>query len=160
MTAALICEGCGRPPAERDVHCTACGRELPGRRDEVEGRESDPAPRGWLLAAGARGEGGVFEPMPMVTLTMPDGPGWRVRAASASASLAAPMAPIEAPVSTVAPLPAPSQASPSAAGSGTAAAPAADLRPLRRLYAPLLALVLLSSAGAIALLALHVLLHR
>ena len=158
MTAALICEGCGRPPAERDVHCPACGRELPGRRDEAEAREFDPAPRGWLLAAGARGEGSVFEPMPMVTLTMPDGPGWRVRTASAPAIV--PSAPVEAPVSTVAPLPAPSQASPSATGTATVAAPAADLRPLRRLYAPLLALVLLSSAGAITLLALHVLLHR
>lgn len=158
MTAALICEGCGRPPAERDVYCTACGRELPGRRDEVEGRESDPAPRGWLLAAGTRGEGGVFEPMPMVTLTMPDGPGWRVRAASASA----PSAPVEAAVTTTAPLraPAPLRPRPSAAGTGTAATSVADLRPLRRLYAPLLALVLLSSAGAITLLALHVLLHR
>jgi hypothetical protein len=155
--SALICEGCGRAPGAREVYCAACGRELPGRREDGG---SDAAPPGWLVAAGAHGEGGYFEPMPTVAVTVPDGPGWRVRTSGRASAASAVAPPVPA---APARLPAPPAATTSSDSAGNAAAALVippRRAPLHLLYAPLLALVILSSTGAVALLALHVLLHR
>lgn len=190
----LICEGCGRAPASRDVYCTACGRELPGRQAPAAG---DAAPPGWLVAAGPRGEGGLFEPLPSVpvstadplaprrawpgatgavaaaavaelegeddwapeggagdtVVTLAGGPGWRVRES------ARPRVPLPPTLRTAAEAAA-GEAGFAAAGGAGALVAGTPRPPLRALYVPLLALVLLSSCGAVALLVLHVLLHR
>jgi len=157
----VICEGCGRAPGASEVYCAACGRELPGRKSDADAAGSDAAPPGWLVAAGARGEGGFFEPMPTVPVSVPEGPGWRVRATAGVPGAVA--------VSTVAPAP-PPRPLPVEPGPVTeAAAPVAATHealvvprraPLRLLYGPLLAVVILSSVGAVTLLVLHVALHR
>lgn len=162
MSPAVLCEGCGRPAGAREVYCAACGRQLPGREAPAG---SAAAPPGWLVAADARGEGGFFEPLPSVPVSTTDpmaparddaAPGWRVRQ---SAALTATPAPPPLPP----PAPAPhAAAEASAPGDAAVAALVVPARrpPLRALYVPLLTLVLLSSCGAVALLVLHVALHR
>lgn len=198
MSAVVICEGCGRAPGAREVYCAACGRELPGR---ALPETSDAAPPGWLVAADARGEGGLFEPLPAVPLSLADPltPRRSWPAAPTAAAAAAATEPTETPAEPVAQESgeAHSPIAETAVLGGDAASPrdtgrgwriresampppplplalrtAAELPgdaalvvgarrpPLRALYVPLLALVLLSSCGAVALLVLHVLLHR
>jgi hypothetical protein len=152
VNTAVICEGCGRAAGAREVYCPACGRQLPGR--EVPGG-SDAAPPGWLVAAGARGEGGYFEPLPSVPVSVADplapardnGQAWRLR---------------DAPAKPAAPLPPPPALQTAAETPVEAPALVVTARrpPLRVLYVPLLALVVLSSGGAVTLLVLHALLHR
>lgn len=152
MSRATICEGCGRAPGATEVYCSACGRMLPGRQPPDAG--SDSAPPGWLVAADGRGEGGVFEPLPAMQVS---GPGWRQvvgatgwktrespqrRAPEPKAEAAAPALEVPLPAPVTSPV----------AGRKSA--------PLRALYLPLVALVALSTAGAVTLLVLHVLLHR
>lgn len=168
--STLICEGCGRAAGAREVYCTACGRSLPGR--SVPQAASDAAPPGWLVAAGAHGEGGFFEPLPALPVSLAPappklapvelgpsdgtgvplppvdgGPGWRVRES------AAPRAPLPPPLRT------PAETGGAVADGGALVVPARR-PPLHLLFVPLLAVVLLSSAGAVALLVLHVVLHR
>jgi hypothetical protein len=171
----LLCEVCGRPGAEREVYCGACGNALPGRRTEP----AEVAPPGWLMAS-ERGEAApVFEPLPTVPLRPPadpretgtawpgeatapaaailsavairahpgsGGPGWNVRAATGVPSAAG----VDEPAPP-----------PHVASTSDGAAVATPLAPpLRALYAPLLAVIVASTLGAALLLALHVLLER
>lgn len=171
--SAPLCEGCGRLAGEREVFCAACGRVLPGR----SGEPSDVTPPGWLVSAGAHGDGGLFEPMPSVPLVGLDppapraawpvateqaeqaeeaaatviplaGPGWRVRQSPAEEVRRR-----EAPPDDMA-----GEMVLAAVDGAFAAVPARP--PLRALGVALLALVALSSLGAAALLVVHLLLGR
>lgn len=148
---AVLCDGCGRLSGPREAYCVACGRPLPGREVEPSGA----TPPGWLVASERGQQAPVFEPMPAVPVATADPltprpavwqPGWSVR-----------RPPAAAPARGLPPPPVPLPLPADAEGSGVAEAP----RPaLRVLYLPLLALVLLSSTAAVALLVLHVLLDR
>jgi hypothetical protein len=178
-----VCEGCGRAAGVREVYCAACGRDLPGRRVQP----SDATPPGWLVAAGARGDGGLFEPLPSVPIVAVD--------------------PVAPPRAVAWPAAAPGEAEaeaepepelltlPGGPGWGvrespreqarqarrraddvlpqlleactdvgatvlTGSAPSASRPQLRALYRLLLVLVVASSLGAVVLLVLHVLLDR
>ena len=152
MSRATICEGCGRAPGASELYCSACGRALPGRQAPDGG--SDSAPPGWLVAADARGESGFFEPLPAMEVS---GPGWKQVVGATGWRTR------ESPVRRA---PEPTREGSAAARSMALPEPAAtpmeggEIAPLRMLYAPLVALVVLSTAGAITLLILHVVLHR
>jgi hypothetical protein len=100
--------------------------------------------------------------MPTVPVSVPEGPGWRVRATAGGPGAVAVSA--VAPAPPPRPLPAaPTQAAGAASTAGTETHQALVVprrAPLRLLYVPLLAVVILSSVGAVTLLVLHVALHR
>jgi hypothetical protein len=160
----LICEGCGRVAGGREVYCGGCGRALAGR----EAPASDAAPPGWLVSTSARDQAGPwFEPLPVSPVAPPAPksaspdqtvermvPAWSGEAGSTDArSVPPPLPPILVPQAMLATAQGPT------AHSALATEPAPH-PPLRILLVPLLALVTLSSIGAIALLLLHVLHDR
>lgn len=156
MSTPIVCE-CGRAVAKREVYCSACGRKVPGRVFAATDPGTDAAPPGWLVAADARGESGWFEPMPAVPVSVPD---WqeqarprRVERAAHAGSSPVAMPPPVTPA-RLAPSP------PSLAGAVDGGGAGVAVPPLHALQAPLLALVVLSTAGAVLLLVLHVLLGR
>lgn len=167
----VLCEGCGRLGGEREVYCPACGRPLPGRTAEP----SEAAPPGWLVAS-ERGAGApVFEPLPSLTAALPSGgpstatyrsapsPAWKVQLRGV-AGAAGPEVPAAGGIETaderdggtlvlLPPPPLPLE------GEAAVLDPAAR-PPLRALYMPLLALVVVSSVAAVVLLLVHVLQGR